>query len=128
MELQAWIYVAPVEAEGEDALVELIRQVARDLKPRQEAGEFAGYTAVALAGPDDYEAGDIALDIVEEVTDGKFPAIYLNITYDLGSHRPVDPATAELLASRGFVHVLTDNTGSSFTRHPSGRQTGSHPS
>jgi hypothetical protein len=107
MDLQAWIYVAPVEAEGEDALVELIREVAADLKPRQAAGEFAGYTAMALAGPDDYDAGDIDPDIVEEVTGGQFPAIYLNITYDLGLHRPVIPATAELLVARGFVHVLT---------------------
>lgn len=106
MDLQCWIYAAAPA--GPEAAISTIRSLREALQPRLTAGTLAGYSAVALLEPDDFADEDIDPALVEPVTHGALPAVYLNLTYDLDRQRPGGPEIESLLAGAGLVHVLTD--------------------
>lgn len=108
MNLQCWIYVGSGEYGSRQAVLEALRALESHLERRFKAESFAGYQAVALVEPDDFEEDDIDRDLVESVTQGRLPALYLNITYDLDVHRPGDPETESVLSAAGMTHVVTD--------------------
>lgn len=68
-----------------------------------------GFEAVALFELADFSDEEfVDRQIVESVTGGKLPAIYLNITYDLDRIGPGEPVIDSLLTEYGFKHALTD--------------------
>lgn len=93
--------------ESPDATIALVRRLREALRPHREAGTLEGFRAVAITEPDDFDEHDIDPDLVEHVTQGALPALYLNLTYDIDHQQPDHPAIASLLADTGVEHVLT---------------------
>jgi hypothetical protein len=107
VKLQCWIYVSSKEYATRQAVMDALRAQERRLEHLADAGVFAGYHGVALVEPDDFEEDDIDRDLVESVTHGRLPAIYLNITYDLDLHRAGGPEIDSVLSDGGMTHVVT---------------------
>ncbi|GAB3893293.1 hypothetical protein GCM10029964_069830 [Kibdelosporangium lantanae] len=110
MNLQGWIYVATKDYGTREAVITALRELGARLETKVD-DSIAGFAAVALVEPDDFEEYDIDRREVEGVTHGRLPAIHLNITYDLDLHRVDDPEIAELLSAAGMTHVVTDPVG-----------------
>jgi hypothetical protein len=108
MNLQAWIYAARKDDDTPEEVLATVRMLGVDLEARLAAGSLAGYRATAVLVDDDFEDQDIERALVEPVTGGTLPAIYLNLTYDLDRHQPVAAELETQLSDAGLVHVLTD--------------------
>jgi len=106
--LQAWIYVLPLAGRDTDAVVAEVAKLKQALDPMLARGAFAGWQVFSLLTEDDFDEKDVDPGMVEPITGGELPAIFLNITYDLDKGPAGDPQVDALIERTGLRHSLTD--------------------
>ncbi|GLZ02379.1 hypothetical protein [Actinoplanes sp. NBRC 103695] len=110
MNLECWIYATRQGCETPESAVSVVRRLGPRFRSWLDAGLIAGYQAVALTDPEELVERDLDPEILDPVTHGELPAIYLNLTYELGGPRPDAAERDALLAEAGLVHVFTDSS------------------
>ena len=108
MDLQAWIYVLPMAGRDTDAVAAEVAALKEALDPMLARGAFAGWQAFSLLTEDDFDDKDVDPGLVEPVTGGELPAIFLNITYDRDKGPAGDGEVDALVARSGLRHTFTD--------------------
>ena len=111
MRRQCWIYITTELPEDREATLQRLRQLGEKLRQLCETRPGLGCAATALFKPDDYEEEDIDAEHVEHVSEGRFPVVHLNMTYQLDRIQPGDPEIEAMLAEYGFRLSLTDQQG-----------------
>ncbi|WP_406159572.1 hypothetical protein OG298_20445 [Streptomyces sp. NBC_01005] len=107
MNLFCKIFVSGREFETQDAAIDLMRSFGSRLASLLKSNALAGYRVVAITELDDFEEEDIDREIVESITIGRLPAIYINLTYDLDEHSPDDRELGLILSESGMVLALS---------------------
>jgi hypothetical protein len=79
--LGANVFVSAPAADEAEAIA-LRGEIGAALRPLLDGGEIAGYRAVAVASEEDWDEHDIDRDVLEAVSGGVLPIVYLAISYD----------------------------------------------
>ena len=82
MELRCRIYVTRQGCENNHKALETTEQLRGVLFRYYTEGRIEGYAIAPGLDEEDYDDHDIDQDLVEKITGGKFPFIFINITYD----------------------------------------------
>lgn len=106
MDLSCETFVSEREFNTHGEAVALMGNLGSRLSVLQREGALAGYQVVALVVPGDFEEEDIDRDLVEAVTLGRLPAIYLNLTFHTASPKVQDEELRSLFATAGMVLAL----------------------
>jgi hypothetical protein len=105
---QAWIYVLPLPGRDREAVIAQVAEMKAALDPLLDRGVFTGWAIDSLLTEDDFDDRDIDPELVEPITGGELPAIYLNITYDLDRNAPGHREVDDFVTRTGLVHSFTD--------------------
>lgn len=103
MNLACRIYVSRQEFETQEAVVDIKNALGSRLSSLLNNEIIAGYAVTILSETDDFDEEDIDREIVESVTAGHLPAIYVNVTYDIDEHDAHSEEAASLLLGSGMV-------------------------
>jgi len=107
MKLECWIYVTTEDLGDRPSTLAKLHALGDRLRQLTVDRPGLGYSAASLFDPASFEEEDVDRELVESVTSGKLPAIYLNLTYDLKRIVPGDPLIEAILKDYGFRHALT---------------------
>ncbi|MFD5748776.1 hypothetical protein [Streptomyces sp. NPDC127033] len=108
MGLQSRIFVTREGCDVPETAIDLVRRLGRQLAVHYKSGQLAGYETVAITELGDFENEEIDRELVESVTCGQLPAIYVNLTFELDSQRPDDVEIGSLLPGAELVEVFTE--------------------
>jgi hypothetical protein len=81
MTLQHRLYATMEGCSDHEAAQELLQTIGTRLDGLYDRGAIAGYKLLVLAGEDDYEDEDLDRLAIERETRGRFPCLFLNVTY-----------------------------------------------
>ena len=81
MTLQHRLYATTEGCRDLEAARELLQVIGARLDGLHDRGVIAGYKLLVLAGEDDYEDEDLDRPAIERETRGRFPCLFLNVTY-----------------------------------------------
>ncbi|MFD6329274.1 hypothetical protein ACFWGI_06805 [Streptomyces niveus] len=107
MNLSSEILISEREFDTEDDAADLMRKLGSRLSTLQNEGALAGYQVVTLTEAGDFQDEDIDRALVESVTLGRLPAIYVNLTHRTGSLTMHDAELNSLLAKARMRLTLT---------------------
>ncbi|MFF8500695.1 hypothetical protein ACF07L_08560 [Streptomyces anulatus] len=110
MDLACEIFVSAREFDNDEEALNLMRRLGSRLSKLQKETALSGYQVVALTDPSDFDDEDVDLEIVESVTGGRLPTLYVNLTRQGGSSRGRDDELAALFHEGGMVIALTYST------------------
>jgi hypothetical protein len=80
--------------------------IAEKLAQRREAGLITGYEATAIGSDEDWEEQGLDREVIDEVTGGGLPVIYVNITYDADDPRQRDADHSDIVEMFHLLPVL----------------------
>lgn len=109
MRHQIRLFVTTDGCGHEEAAIELMRAAGIPLDELYEQRRIAGYQLSVIATEDDYEEKDLNRQLIERETQGRLPALYLNVTYRIDREPPDVQAIEPLLSRYGFRHLLTES-------------------
>ncbi|MFC8828867.1 hypothetical protein ACFT9I_26360 [Streptomyces sp. NPDC057137] len=107
MNLSCEIFISEREFDTKDETVALMRNLGSRLSVLQAEEALAGYQVVALTDSGDFEDEDVDRELVESVTLGRLPAIYVNLTYFTGRPKIQDAELNSLFSRAGMTLALT---------------------
>lgn len=108
MKLQARFYVTTQGCADAKIARDLAFEMAVPLDELYNRKVISGYQSFVLKTEDDYEEHDLDRPMIEQETQGVFPAIFLNITYRIDTS-PADVSAIEpVIKKYGFRHMLTE--------------------
>jgi hypothetical protein len=97
MRLGARIYATTHGCEDRPCALAAKDAIAEALAQRRAAGLLAGYEATVIASDEDWEEQGLDREVIDAVTGGGLPVIYVNITYDADDPRQRDADHADLV-------------------------------
>lgn len=93
MRLSARIYATTHGFRDRAGAIVVKDEIGDALAQRRSAGLLAGYEATVIASDDDWEEEGLDREVLEEVTGGRQPFIYVNVTRDVDD--PVQAAAGD---------------------------------
>jgi hypothetical protein len=102
MSLATRIYVTEQGATDHDSTVRLAREIGADLHKLLDDGLLEGFQSVAITSEEHFEQDDLPRELVEGVTEGRLPAVYVNLTYDDENPRQTGADHTDFLFARGL--------------------------
>lgn len=107
MTLQHRLYATTEGCRDRDAARELLQAVGSRLDEVYDRGAIAGYKLLVLAGESDYEDEDLDWLAIEREIGGKFPCLFLNVTYR--NTPPPDMAAVDAIVNEYKFGYLTES-------------------
>lgn len=110
MDLVCEIFVSAREFDTDEEALSLMRRLGSRLSKLQKEGTLVGYQVVTLMESNDFDDEDVDRELVESVTGGRLPTIYVNLTRQGGSSRVRDDELTFLFHRGEIVIALTYST------------------
>lgn len=109
MRLQTRLYVTTQGCSEASAARERMYAVATQLDERHGRSVISGYQMFVLESDDDYDEHDLDRSLIEHEIHGRFPAIFLNVTYRIDRTPPDESEVEPIIAEHAFRHLLTES-------------------
>jgi hypothetical protein len=102
MSLATKIYVTEQGATDPDSAIRVSRALGAHFADLLAQGLISGYQVTAITGDDQFEEDDLPRELIEGVTEGRLPAVYVNMTYDDADPRHTGADHADFLYDHGL--------------------------
>lgn len=106
MRLGARIYATTGGFDDRASAIAVKDAIGDALAARRAAGLLAGYEATVIATDEDWEEQGLDREVIDDVTGGALPVIYVNVTYDADDPRQRDADHRELVEAFELRPVL----------------------
>jgi hypothetical protein len=102
MTLTPRLYVTEQGVTDPGSALEVARELRAHFADLLAQDVISGYQVTPITSDEDFEEEDLPRELIEGVTEGRLPAVYVNMTYDDANPRHTGADHADFLYDHGL--------------------------